>query len=127
MVVFAVFQARKECFMENRTIHPIALKTRLKRLREGRPSDPEFTLSAIRSMADIPVALYLSAFSEKRKRLRQILSVTEEEEKAMTYKEAAQRLIRMSPSEWDIGLMDEAVDILAAPLKKYYEERTKTI
>lgn len=99
-------------------VNKIPLEQRLTRIKEGYPSDPDFIVSAIKSMANIPIRVYLNSFETERIRLRQILNITEEEEKEMTYKDVAIRIEKRRKDR------EEAVRILAAPAKRCYEERS---
>lgn len=98
-------------------VNKIPLEQRLTRIKEGYPGDPDFIVSAIKSMANIPIRVYLNSFEKERIRLRQILNITEEEEKEMTYKDVAIRIKKRRKDR------EEAVRILAAPVKRCYEER----
>lgn len=118
-------------------VNQISLKERISRISSGYPSDPDFVVSAIESMAQIPLYTYLNGFDKQRDRLRLLLGIRKGKEKEATYQDAAYRIYLMyllpeafqrktgileSPAELQ-KMAHEAVDILALPLQKCYEER----
>lgn len=104
-------------------VNKIPLNVRLERIKRGYAGDPDFVAHAMQTMADISVKDYLKAFPEERKRLLELLGISEAIGEKMTYQEITWyiRRIRMLREKWED--MNEAVDILAMPLRKCYEER----
>lgn len=108
---------------KHKKVNQIPLDVRLKRLNDGYVSDSEYIFCLIQSMAETPIHVYLASFEDQRLRLRKLLGMTEEEDEALTYREAAARIHKMRLSPEKRQLADAAADILAAPLRKYFEER----
>lgn len=101
-------------------IQRIPLQERIKRISMGYAADPEFITSAIQSMATCPVLSYLSAFEAEKERLQEILEgVTEE----TTYQETAVHIQKMLLSPELKTLANEAVELLAVPLRNCYQRR----
>lgn len=105
------------------TVNKIPLNIRLERLKKGYASDPAFVTHAIQSMADIPLRYYLGAFPEERKRLMDLMGISKKAGEIMTYREAAWYVSRIRMMKGMQERMNEAVNILALPLRRYYEER----
>lgn len=104
-------------------VSKISLEQRLERLGTGYASDPEFITSSIRTMADIPVRVYLNSFPAEQQRLWELLNVNEHQKETMTYKDAAKYIKTLWLSLPNDILAAEAIYRLAAPLRKCYEER----
>lgn len=105
------------------SVNQIPLETRLKRLREGYASDPEFNVSAIKTMAKLPIRAYLAGWEEELKKLKELLFLTEEDIQTMTYQEVACYIHRLPNTIRHQEISRQAVRILALPFKKCYQER----
>lgn len=103
----------------------ISLPDRLSRIKSGYPAFPEFVPCAIRSMAEVPLPDYLHAFPDKLERLREILGLAPEETAHMPYREAAKRIDQLWRVQRDRALLGEALDAMAAPIRKCYKERSQ--
>lgn len=121
-------------------VNQISLEQRLWRLKRGAVSDPEFIVSAVNSMAQIPMHVYLSGFEKEWKRLRLLVGIRMGREKEATYREVAFRIHQMyyqpeifkkntgslDPVGTIENMADEAVGILVLPLRRCCEERKRT-
>lgn len=98
-------------------VNQIPLKKRLERLEKGHASDPDYITSAIVSFANTSIYDYMFHHEQENKRLREILRITEEEEKKMTYQDAAIK-IKALLTKQDA---QEAIRLLAEPFITFYE------
>lgn len=103
------------------SVNRIALETRLDRIKKGYAGDPAFVPCVINKMADMPLAVFMATAPAEREQLRELLEITEEKENVMTYRETALYLCQML-SRHDSRTIT-AVNLLAAPVLKCYEER----
>lgn len=104
-------------------VQQISLNERIRRIKTGYASDPEFIISAIKSLANIKVIVFLNEFADEMMSLRKILDIAESEVKEITYKEVAERIYKIRLIPHRKLEADEAVWILSLPLRKCYEER----
>lgn len=105
------------------SVNKIPMKERLKRLQTGYASDPEFIISSIRAMADIPVRVYLISFPAEQQRLWELLNISEQKQETITYKKAAKYIKTIWLSQPNEIIAAEVIYQLAALLRKCYEER----
>lgn len=96
----------------------LPLSQRLRCLKSGHVAHPEFISGAILHMAETPLRIYLRDFNEQRERLFKLLQLTPQEQQTMTYREAASRIAALPQDH-----AASATKILAAPLRKCYDER----
>lgn len=102
-------------------IQKLPLSQRLNNIKTGYVAHPEFVSHSIQTMAETPLRIYLHAFEEQRIRLFRLLQLTPKEQETMTYREAARRIAILRETWPDIAAV--AAEILAAPLRKCYDER----
>lgn len=103
----------------------IPLEKRLERVKTGYASDREYNACAVRSFAEIPIRVYLSAFGNEYARLLELLSITEEEAQDMTYRNVAAAVHRLFWMRGSRAKAAEAMRILALPFQQCQEERKK--
>lgn len=103
----------------------IPLERRLERVRTGYASDREYNACAVRSFAQTPISVYLSAFADEYERLLELLSITEEEARGMTYRDTAAAVHRLFWMRGSRAKAAEAMRILALPFLRCQEERKK--
>ena len=99
----------------------ISLQTRIDRVSRGYYADPEYNLSMIAAMADLPLVDYLGGYDRERRELYFILGITEEEQETIPYKEIAWRIVYFRQELHDSALAQRSAYLLSAPLRKYYE------
>lgn len=103
----------------------IPLDKRIERLKVGSPSDPDFTVKIIKTMADMPIADYLNTFDREKQILMEMFHLSEKRLKELTYQDIAFRI----RNKWLLpeGKEDAvvAMDLLGAPMRFSYEERQK--
>lgn len=97
------------------------LSQQLNNLKTGCMAHPEYVHSAIQTMAETPLRIYLNNFDESRIRLSRLLQLTPQEEQTLTYRDTARRIAILRKTWPDIAAA--AAEILAAPLRKCYQER----
>ena len=61
----------------------ISLQTRIDRVSRGCYADPEYNLSMIAAMADLPLVDYLGGYDRERRELCLILGITAEEQETI--------------------------------------------
>ena len=103
------------------TFQKLPLSTRLNNINTGYAAHPEYVPSAIQNMAETPLRIYLNNFDESRIRLSRLLQLTPQEEQTLTYRDTARRIAILRKTWPDIAAA--AAEILAAPLRKCYQER----
>lgn len=99
----------------------IPLEKQLDRASRGVYIHPEYIPLAIRAWADMPIAAYLG-MEDRRKDFRELLGITEKEENAMTYQEAALGIRSWYESGLFTAQADRALFCLAEPLLKAYRK-----
>lgn len=99
----------------------IPLSIRLRRLDERKDDDNANNIAKVKQMADMPIGIYLGAFSEELDRLLKLLGLSPEKAKCLYYRDIA-FLISQSRFDWDVK--DEAIRILTLPFKRCLDERT---
>ena len=105
-------------------VQQISLKERLERLSKGYPSDPAFVTSAIRSLADIPICIYLREYPEELEILaKRIVGVTKDEMTSLTYKDVASKVYEISRLPRRTKATQTAIKILSLPLRNYHSEK----
>jgi len=105
-------------------VNQISLDQRLNRIKAGFPSDPAFVISSIKSLARIPITVYLNAFNDEEARLYEILGMEPyDEQNELTYLKVAIRIYEMRKLPEYKELANEAIYILSLPLRRCYEER----
>ena len=104
-------------------IQKTPLAQQLARLRNGAPAHPDFNRHAIRSMADMPIAIYLHDFQPERVQLMELLSILSGQEDKLTYRQAAVRIERLWQAHETKQLAATAIEILARPILNCYEKR----
>lgn len=97
----------------------IPLKRQLGRTGRSVHIHPEYLPTIIGAWADMPIAAYLGT-EERRRKFRGLLRITEEEEGAMTYREAAQGIRSWYKSGLYPEQADRALSCLAEPLLAAY-------
>lgn len=104
-------------------VQQISLKERLQRIDSSYASDPAFNESAIKTFANIPIAVYLNGYPAKLNLLSQALRTSESEIRQLTYREVAIMVYQLRMSKRRNVIAYRAVEILMLPLRKCYEER----
>lgn len=101
----------------------IPLKKQLDRAARGVYVHPEYIQTAIRAWADMPIAAYLGT-ADRRREFRGLLGITEEEESAMAYREAVQRIRPWFDGEGSVAeeTARRALYCLAEPLLEAYRK-----
>lgn len=102
-------------------IQPRPLDERVQWVNEGRSAYLEYATSAIRNLAEMPIADYLARFEEARARLCVLLSLPDCS--GLTYQETACRIHRLHRK--NSRAAGEAACILANPMKYYYDHCVK--
>ena len=104
-------------------IQKTPLAQQLARLRDGNPAHPDFNAHAIRSMADIPITIYLHDFKPERVQMMELLSIPLGQEDKLTYQQAAVRIDKLWQAHETKHLAATAIEILAWPILNCYEKR----
>ena len=104
-------------------VNQIPLADRLDRIRRGYASDPAFVPCAIQTVTDTLLSTYMARFPAEWEQLRDLLEITEEEENTLTYGHAAVRINELSYKKEAWEEIAEAINLLAMPVRKCYEER----
>lgn len=103
----------------------IPLKERLERIRSGYAGDEKYDISVIIRFANIPIADYLGAFPEEYGMLLRCLRIRPEDASHMTYRDVAKRVEEYYDSGEDMRRAVRALEILAMPFNRCYEERRR--
>ena len=104
-------------------VDKIPLVVRLDRIRKGYAGDPAFVPCAIQTMADTLLSTYMASFPAEWEQLRNLLNIAEEEENTLTYGQTAARINKLLYKREAWGEIVEAINLLAMPVRKCYEER----
>ena len=104
-------------------VNQIPLADRLDRIRRGYAGDPAFVPCAIQIMADTLLSTYMASFPAEWEQLRNLLGIAKEEENALTYAQTAARINKLFYKREAWGEIAEAINLLAMPVQKCYEER----
>lgn len=116
---------------KDREVNQISLTERIARLRNGNASDPAYNACTIRTWANIPICEYMAAFEEENESLRELLSLTEEEEEHMTYQDVARKIDMLWQAKGETGVRRnakrdiayKAMSLLILPFERCYNER----
>ena len=90
-------------------MNKIPLSVRLERVSKLYPSDPDYVVSCIYSMADIPISSYLSEQSFER--LQELLGVPPD----MPYKKVAEIIFEIHQQDQNNAVAAESIRLLAGP------------
>ena len=101
----------------------IPLKERLGNIERGYAADPEYNSRTIQTFAATPFCEYMAAYEEENERLREILSLSEEEEAKLTYREIACEIDRLYRKPQHRQEAYEALELLTLPFRHCYEKR----
>lgn len=101
----------------------ISLNERIKRLRSGYPSDTDYVISAIQTLAEIPITIYLGSDSVKIKELSCLLGIDVNILMKLSYKEVALYISILHDTGQDNETFNGIIEILTIPLRLCYEER----
>lgn len=104
-------------------IEKLPLDERIAQMKNGYYAHPEYVPAAIRSFAEIPIAVYLSEYPDKLDRLPGLLGMPKEKVRRMTYRDIANEIYhRWLENQRDLSMV-EAIIILSLPFRNCYEER----
>lgn len=107
-------------------LNRIPLKERLERIGSGYAGDEKFNTSVIIRLANIPIGDYLKAFPLECDALMDSLRIEKgTEARQMTYQEVAKRVEEYFDSGLNMGRAVEALNILAMPFIRFYEEKER--
>ena len=98
----------------------IPLKKQLGLIAKGRHAHPEYAPSAIRAWGEMPIGVYLGT-EDRRECFRQLLKITEEEENAMTYAEAAKHIGPWFDDSRFTAQAHQALRLLSEPVYEAYQ------
>lgn len=104
-----------------RLANKIPLEERFRRLGKGCPSDPDYVLCTLKTLAQIPILTYLE--SNDFHELMRLLGTPLEEAIAMTYRDAAVYIATLRSMPEHREACDEATILIAAPFFSSYLER----
>lgn len=98
----------------------IPLERQLGKIGKGCCAHPEYAPSAIRAWGEMPIGVYLGT-EDRRECFRQLLKITEEEENAMTYAEAAKRIGPWFDDSRFAAQAHQALRLLSGPVHEAYQ------
>lgn len=98
----------------------IPLERQLRKIAKGYCAHPEYMPAAIRAWGEMPVGDYLGT-EDRRKCFRQLLKITEEEENAMTYAEAAKHIGPWFDDSRFTAQAHQALRLLSEPVHEAYQ------
>lgn len=102
----------------------IPLEKQLCQISKGLCVHPEYVPLTIRAWASMPIAAYLGT-EGRRGAFRRLLGITEEEENAMTYAEAIERVGPWFDDDRFTAQADQALRLLAEPMHDAYQAYRK--
>lgn len=104
----------------------IPLEKQFSQVSKGLCVHPEYAPLTIRAWASMPIAAYLDLGSgSRREAFRRLLGITEEEENAMTYAEAIERVGPWFDDDRFTAQADQALRLLAEPMHDAYQAYRK--
>lgn len=102
----------------------IPLEKQFSQVSKGMCVHPEYAPLTIRAWASMPIAAYLGT-EGRRGAFRRLLGITEEEENAMTYAEAIERVGPWFDDDRFTAQADQALRLLAEPMHDAYQAYRK--
>lgn len=102
----------------------IPLEKQFSQVSKGLCVHPEYAPLTIRAWASMPIAAYLGT-EGRRGAFRRLLGITEEEENAMTYAEAIERVGPWFDDDRFTAQADQALRLLAEPMHDAYQAYRK--
>lgn len=102
----------------------IPLEKQFSQVSKGMCVHPEYAPLTIRAWASMPIAAYLGT-GDRRGAFRRLLGITEEEENAMTYAEAAGLVGSWFDDDRFTAQADQALRLLAEPMHDAYQAYLK--
>lgn len=107
-------------------IAKLPLADRLGRLASDQPAYPEWAAAIVQHIANMPITSYMENCAAELDQLREILELTPEQVRGMTYSDMAARISKWytsysadAPQRYAAAL--RAVELLAAPLLREYQ------
>lgn len=105
------------------SVAKIPIEKRLRCLKEGYASDENFYFFAIRAWMNVPMVSYLGYFEKERKRLYQLLELSEEAGEELRYKEVALMVYDLWQRAENRCKVIRIMEILLLLFRRCYEER----